>query len=182
MPKEADEYTEILGDLYSKTGQQHAQKLDIIKASHLYDKSLEISSDGLEERFNKIIKKHIKRDSYFKIKSGIFGTKSDIDSSFFDNQNAKEVEQTQAIIEEKKKQDIARKQDFLNYRKYEITELRKNSFIFEDSDLNFLEKDNRYDFKIEDYSFLNDDFVYKISFTPKRKADYKGVIYVNTAD
>jgi len=56
MPKEADEYTEILGDLYSKTGQQHAQKLDIIKASHLYDKSLEISSDGLEERFNKIIK------------------------------------------------------------------------------------------------------------------------------
>jgi len=182
MPKESDEYIEILSDLYSDTDQRDSVKLDIIKASHLYDKSKEVSVDDFEERFNAIMKKHVKRDSYFKIKSGFFGTKSDIDSSFFDNQNAKEVEQTQAIIEENKKQDVARKQDFLNYRKYEITELRKNSFIFEDSELNFLEKDNRYDFKIEDHSFLNDDFVYKISFTPKRKADFKGVIYVNTDD
>ena len=35
---------------------------------------------------------------------------------------------------------------------------------------------------MEDYSFLNDEFVYKITFTPKRKEDFKGTIYVNTDD
>ncbi|MGB5418553.1 carboxypeptidase-like regulatory domain-containing protein [Algibacter sp.] len=182
LPKDADDYTEILADLYGKTGVVDAQKIDIIKASHLYDKSKELSFEGYEEKFNNIIKKHVKRDSYFKIKSGIFGTKEEIDSSYFENANAKDVEETQAMLEEKKKQEQERKKDFANYRKSSIVDLQRNSFIFEDNYLNFLNKSNRYDFKVEDYSFLNDEFVYKISFTPKRKEDYKGIIYVNTDD
>ena len=86
------------------------------------------------------------------------------------------------MLEEKKKKEQARKKNFSKYRKSSISNIQSNSFMFEDSDLNFLEKPNRYDFKIEDYSFLNDNFVYKISFTPKRKEDYKGIIYVNTDD
>ncbi|MEP5341704.1 MAG: carboxypeptidase-like regulatory domain-containing protein [Algibacter sp.] len=182
MPKNSDDYTEILADIYGKSGIKDSQKLEVIKASHLYDKSKEVSFEGYEEKFNKIIKKHVKRDSYFKIKSGIFGTKESIDSSFFENEKQKDVEQTEALIEKKKKQEAERKKNFLKYRKSSISKLQRNSFIFEDSDLNFLEKPNRYDFKIEDYSFLNDNFVYKISFTPKRKADFKGTIYVNTDD
>jgi len=182
MPKNADVYTEILGDLYSETGNQNSQKLDIIKASHLYDKNKEVSFEDLEEKFNKIIKKHVKRDSYFKIKSGLFGINTEIDSSFFETSTSNDAKHTQVIIEEKNKIETERKKDFLNYRKSEISKIQHNSFIFEDSDMNFLEKNNRYNFKIEDYSFLNDDFVYKISFTPKRKEDYKGIIYVNTDD
>jgi len=132
---------------------------------------------------NIILKKHVKRDSYFKIKSGFFGTKADIDSTAFSNNESKEeVEQTEAMIEEQKKKEAKRKEDFSNYQKHSISELEESSFIFEDSELNFLEKPNRYNFVIEDYSFLNDNFVYKISFTPKRKEDFKGVIYVNTDD
>lgn len=182
MPKDADDYTEILADIYGKSGVNDSQKLDIIKTSHLYDKSKEVSFESFEEKFNTIIKKHVKRDSYFKIKSGIFGTKESIDSSFFENEKQKELEQTEAIIEQKKKKEAERKKNFLKYRKSTISQLQHNSFIFEDSNLNFLEKPNRYNFKIEDYSFLNDDLVYKISFTPKRKEDFKGTIYVNTDD
>ncbi len=109
MPKNEDNYIGILADFYNKTGNKDFQKLDIIKASHLYDKSKDVSFENLEEKFNTIIKKHIKRDSYFKIKLGIFGTKSDIDSSFFENKNAKEIEQTQVLIEENKKRDAERK-------------------------------------------------------------------------
>jgi len=179
MPKNADDYTEILANLYGKSGVLESQKLDIIKASHLYDKNNEITFNDYEERFNSILKKYIKRDSYFKIKSGIFGTKQDIDSTLFETNEEKE---TNAIVEEKKKAEQERKKNFLKYRKQSISRIQHNSFIFEDSYLNFLEKPNRYIFNIEDYSFLNDNFVYKISFTPKGKEDYKGILYINTED
>ena len=183
IPKNSGEHTEILGDLYEKPLSEKSHKLDIIKASNLYDKNNEVSFEGLEEKFNNIFKKRIKRDSYFKIKSGIFGTKEEIDSSLFgDNQEDKELEQTKALIEEQKKKEQARKKNFLNYRKNSITNLEKSSFLFEDSYLNFLKKSNRYEFELIDYQFLNGEFVYKITFTPKRKEDYKGTLYINTDD
>ncbi|MCF8273618.1 MAG: DUF5686 and carboxypeptidase regulatory-like domain-containing protein [Flavobacteriaceae bacterium] len=179
MPKYNDDHTEILANLYGKPGVIESQKLDIIKASHLYDKNKEITFNNYEERFNNILKKHVKRDSYFKIKSGIFGTKQDMDSTIFET---KEQKETNALLEEKKKEEQERKKNFLQYRKQSISRMQRNSFVFEDSYLNFLEKSNRYIFKIEDYSFLNDNFVYKISFTPKRKEDFKGTLYINTDD
>ncbi|MFI1745277.1 carboxypeptidase-like regulatory domain-containing protein [Thalassobellus sediminis] len=181
MPKNSDDYIEILANMYGKSGTIDSQKMDIIKASRLYDKSKEINFESYEEKINSIIKTHVKRDSYFKIKSGIFGTKQEIDSSFYDSEKPKKDE-TEAFIEEQKKKEKERKENFLKYRKGSISRLQQNSFTFEDSDLNFLEKSNRYDFKLEDYSFLNDDFVYIISFTPKRSEDYKGTIYINTDD
>ena len=181
LPKNNDEYTEILATMYGKTGVIDAQKLDIIKASNLYDKSREISFEGYEEKFNTVIKKHVKRDSYFKIKSGLFGTKEEIDSSFFDGGNEKKKE-TDAFIEAQKQKEQERKKNFLKYRKNSISSIQRNSFLFEDSDLNFLEKSNKYEFNLDDYTFLNDAFVYKISFTPKRNADFSGTLYINTED
>ena len=100
VPKNTDEYLEILGELYGEIDKSAPQKMNIIKASHLYDKKNEITFENYENRFNEIIKKHVKRDSYFKIKSGLFGTKEDIDSTFFDDPAEKE---TAAFIEEKKR-------------------------------------------------------------------------------
>jgi len=76
IPRSSNFYTEILGDLYGGSDAE-AQKLDLIKASELYDKSKEIDYDNLEERFNEIVRKNVKTDSYYKIKSGLFGTKLD---------------------------------------------------------------------------------------------------------
>lgn len=181
MPKNSDNYTEVLGDLYTKHDTEEAHKLNIIKASHLYDKKKEVSFEDLEERFNSIFKKHIKRDSYFKIKSGIFSTKEDIDSSIFDSsEKKKEKDKTDAFLEEQKKKEELRKKNFLKHKKQAIESLGQSSFTFKDSHLNFLHKPNKYSFEILDYLFLNTNFVYKISFTPKRNADYKGLVYINT--
>ncbi|TXE06188.1 carboxypeptidase-like regulatory domain-containing protein [Seonamhaeicola algicola] len=183
MPKNASDHIEFLGDFYQSSNPETAKKLNIIKASHLYDKKLEVSFDGLEERFNSIFRKHVKRDSYFKIKSGIFGTKEAIDSSFFDSAEKKENhKKTEAFIAEQKKKEADRKKDFLKHRKHTVTNLQNDSFLLEDSHLNFLQKPNKYHFEISDHLFLNSNFVYKLHFTPKRSADYKGVIYINTED
>lgn len=178
-PKHNDFYTEILGDIYGQISDEKPQKLDIIKASQLYDKNNEITFEGFEERFNEIITKRVKRDSYFKIKSGLFGTKEEMDTTFYDKQ---EVKQSENFLEEQKKKEIDEKKSFLKYRKKTITELQQNTFIFEDTDLNFIHKYRKYKFELDGFAFINDNYVYKIYFEPKRGADYKGVIYVNLLD
>lgn len=185
IPRSTDNHTEILGELYGKLGPGNPQKMELFKASELYDKTNEVSLENYEKRFNNIFKKYVKRDSYFKIKSGWFGTKEEIDSSLFGDDSSKktaEEEQTEALIKAQKEKEARRKENFLRYRKAEIHSTASNDFLKEDAQLNFLEKSNRYEFKLLDYEFLNGEVVYKISFEPKRKEDFKGVMYVNTDD
>ncbi len=54
LPKKSSYYTEILCDLYV-TNEEDGQKMDLIKASELYDKSKELDYTKLEEKFNEII-------------------------------------------------------------------------------------------------------------------------------
>ncbi|MBD0830780.1 peptidase associated/transthyretin-like domain-containing protein [Aestuariibaculum sediminum] len=182
IPKQSDDYTEILGHLYRNENINEPYKLDITKAAHLLDENSDFDEEAIEKRMNDIIKNHVKRDSYFKIKSGIIGVKQDIDSSFFEPNKKLEKEKSEAFLEEQKKKAEERKKQFLKYRKRSIADLEQRSFIYKNSNLDFLEKQNRYNFEILDYLFLNDSFVYKIVFTPKRKADYQGVLYINTDD
>lgn len=181
VPKNTDQHTEVLGEIYGQMKPETPQKMDILKASRLYDKESEITFENYEKRFNEIIRKHVKRNSYFKIKSGWFGTKEEIDSSFFEDK--KETVETAEFIEKKKEQEARRKANFLNYRKIMIHDFENNNFIKkEDDDLNFIEKSNRYEFTLLDFTYLNNDFVYTISFKPKRREDYKGTLYINTED
>ncbi|MBP1839215.1 carboxypeptidase-like regulatory domain-containing protein [Formosa algae] len=182
IPLNSYQYTEILGDLYKNKLDKKADtivKLDILKASELYDKNNEMTFEAYEKKLNAIVKKTIKRDSYFKIKSGIFGTKQDIDSSFFQDETS---EKTEAFIEAEKEKEKRKKKNFLKYRKNVINGVEKSSFASEASSLNVIYKSNRYEFELLDYSFLNDQYVYKIAFKPKRSEDYKGVLYINTED
>lgn len=176
IPKNSDSYTEILGTMYGKINDDESQKLDVIKASRLYDKNSEITFEAFEKRINTIFRKNIKRDSYFKIKSGIFGSKQEMDTAFYDNTASKDAIE---LIEEQKKRELKEKENFLKYKRHSITKLEQNSFIFDNTDLNFLEKSNRYTFELEDFAYLNNNYVYKITFTPKRRENYKGTMYIN---
>ncbi|MDW5287952.1 carboxypeptidase-like regulatory domain-containing protein [Formosa sp. PL04] len=182
IPLESYQYTEILGELYknkTETENDTVVKLDILKASELYDKNNEMTFEAYEKKLNDILKKHVKRDSYFKIKSGLFGTKEDIDSSFFKDETN---EKTDAFLEAEKKKEEDKKKNFLKYRKRMINSVERNSFVDEKSSLNCIHKSSRYEFELLDYSFLNDQYVYKIAFKPKRSEDYKGILYINTDD
>lgn len=180
VPKKTDDHTELLGEIYGKVETGQPQKMAILKASRLYDKQNEITFENYEERFNQIIRKHVKRDSYFKIKSGWFGTKEEIDSSFFENEQVDE--ETAEFIQEKKEREAKRKVNFLKYRKSTIHKFENNNFLAEDNALNFIEKSRKYDFVLLDFAYLNNEFVYAISFKPKRSADFEGTMYVNTQD
>ncbi|MFD2563664.1 carboxypeptidase-like regulatory domain-containing protein [Aquimarina rubra] len=174
IPRKSSYYTETLCDLY---GNFDKQKLDIIKGAELYDKSNDGSMNSLSERLENILKKNVKQNSYLKIKSGwIPGFKIQVDSIIQNNPEAAEVKK------EMEDQDKNKENYFYTYRKSAIQDLLSSMFFQEDSKLNFIDKSGRYDFELVDYTIMDDSSVYIIDFKPKRRADFKGTLYVNTQD
>ena len=169
IPKRTSYHNETLGDLYNKQfSDKH--KLSIIKTSKLYNKSQEVSFEGLQEKFMQVLNDNVKKDSYLKIKSGLFGTKVSVDSIVNTSENSDKI------------QDDYEQNNYFNSRKGNINNLLKRVFFEDDSPINIIEKSNRYDFKLEDYVYIEDQFAYVISFTPGNFADIKGKLYVNTED
>ncbi len=170
IPRKSQYYTETLCDYY---GGPEKRKINIIKAAELYDKNNSGSMEALSDKLEKIFKDNVKPDSYLKIKSGIFGTKVQVDSILENNEDASAAKDE---IKDKKED----KSHFLKYRRSAIEGLFKNMFFQEDPTLNFIRKSGRYEFTLVDYTYMDDSSVYIIDFKPKRKEDFKGTLYVNT--
>ncbi|WP_430907214.1 carboxypeptidase-like regulatory domain-containing protein [Maribacter sp. 2-571] len=181
VPKTNTVYNESLGDLYGGSDADE-QKLDLIKASELYDKSLELDFEVLEKKFNTIMQENVKTDSYFKIKSGLFGTKVDADEMFDTEVDSTDVAALNKKLEEEKKNKADRKKFFAKYKRETLGNLYQNLPIFDDTDYNVLFKPGRYDLVLENFTYLGDAAVYVINFTPKRGEDYKGKLYINSDD
>ncbi|WP_249356614.1 carboxypeptidase-like regulatory domain-containing protein [Maribacter sp. ACAM166] len=181
VPKSNSYYTEILGDLYGNF-EEDKQKLNLIKASELYDKSMEIDLEKLEEKFNDIIKKNVRTDSYFKVKSGLFGTKLDANEIFESDIDSTDIAALNKEIEKKKKNQELRKINFANYRKKSLSALFKQLPIHEDTDYNFITKSRKYEYTLKEFTYLGNDAVYVIDFISKGSADYKGTLYINSDD
>ncbi len=181
VPKSNSYYTEILGDLYGNLNEDE-QKLELIKASELYDKSKELDLEKLEEKFNDIIKKNVRTDSYFKIKSGLFGTKLDADELFEADIDSTDIAAVNEEFERKKENDKQRKLNFANYRKRILGKQLQNLPIHEDTDLNFIIKSRKYSYSLKEFTYLGNDAVYVITFQPKGSADYSGTLYINADD
>lgn len=169
IPKRTSYHNETLGDFYNKQfSDKH--KLSIIKTSKLYNKSQEVSFEGLQDKFMQVLNDNVKKDSYLKIKSGLFGTKVSVDSIVNTSENSDKI------------QDDYEQNNYFNSRKGTIGNLLGRVFFEEDSPINVIRKSNRYDFKLEDYVYIEDQFAYVISFTPGNFADFKGKLYINTED
>ncbi len=171
IPKKSSYYREVLGDFY---GNYRTYKFTVDKAAELYDKSKDVSVDGLSDKLERIFKENVKPDSYLKIKSGIFGTKIQLDSAT--NANHEKSNVVKVEVENNDNRNISQE------IKGRISELYEQLFFHEDSKLDILTKSNRYRFVHKEYTFINDEPVFIITFEPKGKKDFKGIMYVDTND
>lgn len=170
VPKHSSYYREALGDFY---GDYSKHKFHVDKAAELYDKNKDVSMDGLSEKMERIFKENIKPDSYLKIKSGLFSTKVQLDSL-----KAEHEEESDAMV----KVENTDNQNFNQQIKDRISELYEQLFFNEDSKIDVLRKSNRYEFTLEDYTYIDESPVYILKFEPKGKKDFKGTMYVNIDD
>jgi hypothetical protein len=181
IPKKNSYYSEVLCDMYGNFNREN-QKVKLIKASELYDKNNRVGLTALEEKFKKIIDKNVKPDSYFKIKSGWFGQKLDMDELRGIEIDSTSSETLKRTMESERKREVEREKFFSKFRRKSLENTMGDIFFKEKSKLNFIRKSGRYDFKLLDLTFLGDATVYVISFVPKGSADYKGIFYVNYDD
>ena len=185
VPKQSTYYTEVLGDLYGSEDSDN-QKLDLIKASEMYDKSKELDFEQLEEKLNDILKKNVKADSYFKIKSGwFFGTKIDkeeIGSLFAEDIDSTDAAALKKHIEAEKKRKEGRQKWFAKYQRQTLGNLIENLPIFDDTDYDVIFRPRRYELQLEEFTYLGDQAVYVIDFVPDGSPEFKGKLYVNADD
>jgi len=181
IPKKNSYYTEVLCDLYGNFNNEK-QKINLIKASELYDKNNEVGLLALEEKFNKIIDNNVKPDSYFKVKSGLFGKKLGMDEFKGEEIDSADAAALKKKLEDEKKREADRKVNFAKHRKNSLNNMLDGLFFQEKAKLNFINKSGKYEFKMLDLTYLADAAVYVIEFAPKGSADYKGTLYVNYND
>ncbi|MGB5270205.1 carboxypeptidase-like regulatory domain-containing protein [Eudoraea sp.] len=170
LPRNASYYTESLCDFYRKPDEH---RLYIEKAAELYDKNNEGSMEALSAKLERIFKENVKPDSYLKIKSGWFGQKVELDSIFDSS------DETAAIEDELKDQG---NKHFLSSKKNQLHDLYSELFYNDKTKLNFIDKSNRYEFRLKGFTAIEDEGVYVIAFDPKRSEDFRGTIYVNIED
>lgn len=181
MPKKDNYYTEVLGDLYQNNSND-GQKALLIKASELYDKNTRMDYDHLEQRFNDIIKKNIKTDSYFKVKSGLLGTKMDLDEFLETEVDSTDTAALQHHVESLDQQKQEEKKNFANYKKHLLKQLFGNLPVLKGSYYTVLWKPGRYHFTMEAFTYIGENPLYVLQFSPKGSEDYKGKLYVNADD
>ncbi|MDH7447290.1 carboxypeptidase-like regulatory domain-containing protein [Aquimarina sp. 2201CG14-23] len=170
VPRNSVFYAEALCDFYGNT---EKQKLNVIKGARLYDKNNGGSFEAIFKKMEKIFRDNVKPDSYIKIRSGLFSQKVQVDSILNANEDAAAI----ADGIENPKENF-----FFKSRKMNLKNLFNETFYQSDTKLNVIKNSGRYNFERVDYTILDDIGVYVINFTPKRRGDFKGTIYVNTED
>ncbi|MEM9078383.1 MAG: carboxypeptidase-like regulatory domain-containing protein [Bacteroidota bacterium] len=172
IPKQSSYYTEALGDLY-KTSSDY--KVNVLRAAELYDKKNVGSFEDLNKQMEAMFKANVKKDSYLKIKSGLFSQKVQVDSILteLEEEKAKELEK------ELGKDTVS---DLSDKQKRIFKEVLGEVYYAEDSKLNVIEKSRKYRFTLDGYADIDDSGVYVIGFEPKGSADFRGKLYVNIED
>jgi len=173
IPKTSAFYTEVLANWY---GNEDDYKLDIKKAVKFFDTFSNDYLDVLNKKLEEILNKNFKKDSYFKIKSGLFSIKTDAKEAFSENGELLDMRN------EMSKNEEVNENFFFKNSKKTINKVFEEVFYSDDTSLNFIKKPGRYDFELVDTIEYGEDLVYKINFFPNGREDFKGTFYVNTQD
>ena len=145
-------------------------KLRVLKAARLRDSLSDNSYESIETTIREVLKKRVKKDSYFKVKSGpLISVKVDNPAQEIDT--------------------VTQENDTLTPKKYASNQLgnlqrlaTKELFAEKDWVLPFLTHPNKYQFKNEGITYELSAPVYKIYFESRKKKDFSGYLMIDVED
>ena len=176
LPKENSSATEVLSYYYGNLEEEN-QKINLIKSRETYKKDDEIL-ESLNSKLEESLKKSLKSNSYFKIRSGLLPFSGDLELD-----GLWDIDSTnQEALKKAKDAEIKRKENFANSIKGRISNIYSNLFYNDATDLDFILKSNRYEFSSPELTYLGNQLVYVITFQPKGSKDYKGTLHINSDD
>ena len=171
MPKNEESIYYTQSKWLRDSGGLELHKLEVMQAASLQDSLAEATYASMKETIEGILKKRVKKESYFKVKSG------PLISIKVDNDNAKEVDSIAKDSLKTTPEDFAKRQ--LGRLKRRV-----NTLLFKEKNwaLPFLEKPNKYTLSNEGIVYDQRVPTYKLRFTSKKRKDYSGYLLVDVVD
>lgn len=166
------EYTDILCHKFSFLTKKndkpyYLNKLKVLKATKLKNENSSTSLEELEKSATNIMLIHLDSTKYYRIKSGLFGSKDTVTL----------------------RKDYALKKQKTTVNQLTTTKSTVTSFLTENSISNtilfeFIHYPEYYDYRCEGVTYNNqNEFVYVLQFKPKKnKAKYVGKLYIKESD
>ena len=136
----------------------------------------------MRNRLWKTLHDNIKPDSYFKIRSGIFGGGLDLDISGFEKVDSTNLKALQEFEKKKSEKKLKRQKNFSKSQKKEIASLYSELFFTKKAELNCIQKPSRYLFSEPELTFEGSNLTYVINYKPKGGEDFEGTLYINAQD
>ena len=170
------EYKDMLCNLYTHTVKKdnksfESHKINVLKATVLKNEGSATSSEELKEIGIKTMLKHLDSTKYYRIKSGLIGSRDTI--SLRKDFNKK-----------KTKSKTADKSTLLTTTKYNLTEFIHKNNLINSSEHDFINNPDLYRYKFEGTTFTEDNnYAFVLSFSPKKsRAKYTGKLFINESD
>ena len=177
LPKKDSWHTESFGELSGDWTEEN-QKLHLLRAVDLAGTLKEKGYEQIETKLTSILEKTVKKNSYFKFKSGLFSTKVDRDKiidQVLDSLPADSADLAKKALEEEKLKGNLHK-----YQQKKMGNLFEGLIKKNKLDFNFLNKASLYTFEIMNLTFIENTAVYQIKFEPKnKKGKFKGTLFVD---
>ncbi|WP_418513191.1 carboxypeptidase-like regulatory domain-containing protein [Corallibacter sp.] len=159
LNNKSKQYTDFVGNFNILNNEE--AKLNVEKALRLLDEKNNQSLESLANRGQEIVSKHLDKNKVYTLKSGLFKLSDSVTLNGGNN----------------KMEDTLNSIGLIKKITFDI--LKRNSFN-ENSTLDFITENKKYDYEIEDITFIGTEMVYVIGFKPRRSSvDYEGKIYVS---
>lgn len=120
--------------------------------------------ESYEATFEKIFS-NVGEKEYWKVKSGIFGSKIDVDQD--------------TIEKNKENEERYHNSKSINGLKYSMTDHYDYVKLKDEDKWDFLYKTQRYRYEIIGTTSIENETVYIIEFTPKNKGDFEGKLFIS---
>jgi len=148
-------------------------KLDLQKYVVLQDQNKASDFDQLEKSAVEVLGKIIDTTKFYRIKSGLFGSRDTVSFNQEYN-NKRKIKEENDHKKDTTKINVARREI--------VSNLVKNS-ITSGAMLDFVHSYQNYDYTYIEATYMGNDLVFVIDFKPKKKkGKFKGRLYVNESD
>lgn len=170
IPKHTISYRDFLGDVYLLHEEDSvALKINPIKIIELEEKSDLTELVELENTFKEVFN-NLNENEYWKIKSGIIGSKVHVDENSVSF--GSEKEKTDSLTTNNPK-------DPFRSEKWRITNLDKFASFENEKKWDFLYSTNKYQYTLSGVTVANGEEVYIINFHPNNKGTFVGRMYIS---
>ena len=170
IPKHTISYRDFLGDVYLLHEEDSAAlKINPIKIIELEEKSDLTELVELENTFKEVFN-NLNENEYWKIKSGIIGSKIHVDENSVSF--GSEKEKTDSLTTNNPK-------DPFRSEKWRISNLDKFASFENEKKWDFLYNTNKYEYTLSGVTVANGEEVYIINFHPNNKGIFVGRMYIS---